>query len=87
MIATKEKVTAPSNNDVLEVGRDRSVGVLMEIILEDVNSLSSGVKRLTDVDGSVIEADELVDITNCRREVLESIRRDEDTAVDGGGKP
>ena len=27
MIATEEKVAIPSNNDVLEVGRDRSVGI------------------------------------------------------------
>ena len=71
MIATKEKATVPSsNNDVLEVGRDRSVGVLMEIILEDVNSLSSGVKRLTDVDGSAAKPDELEDIAYSRRKVL-----------------
>ena len=28
MRATKEKVAEPTNNDVLEVGRDRSMGIL-----------------------------------------------------------
>jgi len=69
MIATKEKVTAPSNNDVLEVGRDRSVGVLTDIILKNVDSIPSGVKRLTDVNGSIAKADEFENIANSRREV------------------
>jgi len=47
MIAPEEKVAIPFNDDVLEVGRDRSVGVLMEVILKNVDSISSGVKRFT----------------------------------------
>jgi hypothetical protein len=58
MIAPKEKVAIPSNDDVLEVGRDRSVGVLTEVILENVDSISSGVKRSADIDGRVAKADE-----------------------------
>jgi len=54
MIAPEEKVAIPFNDDILEVGRDRSVGVLTAVILKNVDSISSGVKRFTDVDGSVI---------------------------------
>ena len=70
MIATEEKVAIPSNNDVLEVGRERSVGILMEVILKNVDSVSSGVKRFTDVDGSIVKADELGNIAHSRRKVL-----------------
>ena len=87
MIATEEKVAIPSNDDVLEVGRDRSVGVLTEVILKYVNSISSGVKGFTDVDGSVVKADELENIANSRRKMLEGISRDDYTTVDGGGEP
>ena len=70
MIATKEKVVIPSNDDVFEVGRERSVGILTEVILKNVDSVSSGVKRFTDVDGSVAKADELENIAHSRRKVL-----------------
>jgi hypothetical protein len=70
MITIKEKVVIPSNNDVFEVGRERSVGILMEVILKNVDSVSSGVKRFTDVDGSVVKADELENIAHSRRKVL-----------------
>ncbi len=40
MIATEEKVVIPSNDDVLEVGRERSVGILTEVILKNVDSVS-----------------------------------------------
>ncbi len=70
MITTKEKVVIPSNNDVFEVGRERSVGILMEVILKNVDSVLSGVKRFTGVDGSVVEADELENIAHSRRKVL-----------------
>ena len=69
-IATEEKVTIPSNNYVFEVGRNRSVGILTEVILKNVDSVSSGVKRFTDVDGSVVKADELENIAHSRRKVL-----------------
>ena len=85
MVAPEEKVAIPFNNDVLEVGRDRSVGVLTEIILKNVDSIPSGVKRLTDVNGSILKADEVEDVANSRREMLESIRRDDYIAVNGGG--
>ena len=87
MITTKEKVVIPSNNDVFEVGRERSVGILTEVILKNVDSISSGVKRFTDVDGSIVEVDEVEDVTNSRRKMLEGIRRDDYVAVDGGGEP
>ncbi len=70
MITAKEKVVIPSNNDVFEVGRERSVGILTEVILKNVDSISSGVKRFTDVDGSVGKADELENIAHSRRKVL-----------------
>jgi hypothetical protein len=85
MVALEEQVAIPFNNDVLEVGRDRIVGILTKVIPKNVNSISSGVKRFTDVDGSILEADEVKDVTNSRREVLESIRRDDYIAVNGGG--
>ena len=69
MITTKENVVIPSNNDVFEVGRE-SVGILTEVILKNVDSVSSGVKRFTDVDGSVGKADELENIAHSRRKVL-----------------
>ena len=47
MIAPEEKVAIPFNDDVLEVGRDRSVGVLTEVTLKNVDSISSAVKRFT----------------------------------------
>ena len=87
MIATEEKVAIPSNNDVLEVGRDRSVGVLTEVILKNVDSILSGVKGFTDVDGSIVKADELENIANSRRKMLEGIRRDDYAAVDGSDEP
>ena len=87
MIAPEEKVAMPFNDDVLEVGRDRSVGVLTEVILKNVDSISSGVKRFMDVDGSVVKADEVANIANSRRKMLEGIRRDDYAAVDGGGEP
>ena len=70
MIAPEEKVVMPFNDDVLEVGRDRIVGILTEVILKNVDSVSSGVKRFTDVDGSVGKADELENIAHSRRKVL-----------------
>ena len=85
MIAPEEKVVMPFNDDVLEVGRDRIVGILTEVISKNVNSISSGVKRFTDVDGSILKADEVEDVANSRREMLESIRRDDYIAINGGG--
>jgi len=79
MIAPDEKVPIPFNDDVLKVGRDRSVGVLTEVILKNVDSISSGVTRFTD--------DEVENIANSRRKMLEGIRRDDYAAVDGGGEP
>ncbi len=70
MITTKEKVVIPSNYDVFKVGRERSVGIPTEVILKNVDSVSSGVKRFTDVDGSVVKADELENISHSRRKVL-----------------
>jgi hypothetical protein len=70
MITTKEKVVIPSNDDVFKVGRERSVGILTEVILKNVDSVSSGVKRFTDVDGSVVKADVLENIAHSRRKVL-----------------
>jgi hypothetical protein len=70
MIATEEKDVIPSNDDVLEVGRERSVGILTEVILKNVDSVSSGVKRFTDIDGSVAKADELENMAHSRRKVL-----------------
>jgi len=87
MIAPEEKVVIPFNDDVLEVGRDWIVGILTEVILKNVNSISSGVKRFTDVDGSIVEADEVEDIANSRRKMLEGIRRDDYVVVNGGGEP
>jgi len=63
MVAPEEKVVIPFNNDVLEVGRDRIVRILTEVISKNVNSISSGVKRFTDVDGSILKADEVEDVT------------------------
>ena len=85
MVAPEEKVAIPFNNYVLEVGRDRIVGILTEVISKNVNSISSGVKRFTDVDGSILKADKVEDVANSRREMLESIRRDDYIAVNGGG--
>ncbi len=87
MVAPEEKVAIPFNDDVLEVGRDRIVGILAEVILKNVNSISSGVKRFTDVDGSILKADEVEYVTNSRRKMLEGIRRDDYIAVNGGGEP
>ena len=85
MVAPEEKVEIPFNDDVLEVGRDRSVGVLTAVILKNEDSILSGVKRFTDVDGSILKADKVEDVANSRREMLESIRRDDYIAVNGGG--
>ena len=38
MIAIEEKVAIPSSDGVLEVVRERSVGVLTEVLLKDMNS-------------------------------------------------
>ncbi len=70
MIAIEEKVVIPSNNDVLEVGRERSVGILTEVLLKNMNSVVSGVKRFMDVDGGIVKADELENIVHSRGEVL-----------------
>ena len=87
MIAPEEKVAIPFNDDVLEVGRDRIVGILTEVILKNVDSILSGVKRFTDIDVSIVKADEVENVANSRRKMLEGIRRDDYVAVDGGGKP
>ena len=87
MIAPEEKVAIPFNDDVLEVGRDRIVGILTEVISKNVNSISSRVKRFTDVDGSILKADEVEDVTNSRRKMLEGIKRDDYVAVDCDGEP
>ena len=58
MIAPEEKVAIPFNDDVLKVGRDKSVEILTEVILKNVDSISSGVKRSADIDGRVAKADE-----------------------------
>ena len=70
MIATEEKVAIPSDDDVLKVGSERSVGILKEVVLKNMDSLASGVKRFTDVDGGVGKADELENIAHSRRKVL-----------------
>ncbi len=70
MIAIEEKVAIPSNDYVLKVGRERSVGILTEVLLKNTNSVVSGVKRFTDVDGGVVKADELENITHSRGKVL-----------------
>ncbi len=70
MIATEEKVLIPSNDDVLEVGRERSVGILTEVLLKNMNSVVSRVKRFMDVDGGVVKADELENISHSRGKVL-----------------
>ncbi len=70
MIATEEKVAIPFNNDVLKVGRERSVGILTEVLLKNMNSVVSRVKRSTDVDGGVVKADELENIPHSRGKVL-----------------
>ncbi len=44
MIATVEKVVIPSTDDVLKVGRERSVGILT-VVLKNVDSVSSGLCR------------------------------------------
>jgi len=87
MIAPEEKVVIPFNDDVLEVGRDRSGGVLTEVILKNVDSISSGVKRFMDVDGSIVKADEVENIANSSEKMLQGIRRDDYADVDGGGEP
>ena len=87
IIATEEKVAIPSNNNVLKVGRHRSVGILTKVILKNVDSVLSGVKRFTNVDDSIVEADELEDITDSRRKMLEGVSRDDHFAVDGSGEP
>jgi len=84
MVAPEEKVAIPFNDNVLEVGRDRIVGILTKVFLKNVDSISSGVKRFMDVDGSIVKADEVEDV---RRKMLEGIRRDDYVAVDGGGEP
>jgi len=71
MIATEEKVAIPSNNDVLKVGRDRSVGVLAEVILKNVDSILSGVKGFTDINGSIQSANEMEDVSDSRRKMVE----------------
>ncbi len=70
MIAIEKKVAIPSNDDVLEVGRGRSVGVLTKVLLTSMNSVVSGVKRFTDVNGGVVKADELENIAQSRGKVL-----------------
>ncbi len=70
MIAIEEEVAIPSNDDVLEVGRERSVGVLTKVLLKNMNSVVSGVKRFTDVNGSVVKADKLENIAHSRGKVL-----------------
>ena len=50
-----------------------------------MNSFFSGLERLTDVNGSIVETNELEDVTHARREMLEGVRRDEDAAIDVGG--
>ncbi len=64
MIAIEKKVAIPSNDDVLEVGRERSVWVLTKVLLKNMNSVVSGVKRFTDVNDSVVKADELENIAH-----------------------
>ena len=87
MVAPEEKVAIPFNNDVLEVGRDRIVGILTEVISKNVNSISPRMKRFMDVDGSIVKTDEVENVANSRRKMLEGIRRDDYVAVDGGGEP
>ena len=59
MGAVEEKIAIPTNNDVLEAGRDGGVRILTEVVLKDVDSVFSGVKWFTNVNGSIVEADEL----------------------------
>ena len=70
MIAIEEKVTIPSSNGVLEVVRERSVGVLTKVLLKDMNSVVSGVKRFADINGGVVKTDELENIAHSRGKVL-----------------
>jgi len=59
MSAVEEEVTIPTNNDILEAGQDGGVGILTEVVLKDVDSVFSGVEWFTNVDGSIVKADEL----------------------------
>ena len=63
------------------------MGILTKVFLKNVDSISSGVKRFMDVDGSIVKADEVEDVANSRRKMLEGIRRDDYIAVNGGGEP
>ena len=52
-----------------------------------MNAIATGLKRLTNVDCSIVKADEFEDVANPRRKMLKGIRRDKNIAVDVGGKP
>ena len=59
MSAIEKEITIPSNNNVLEGGRDGSVGVLTKVVLKDVDSVLAGVEWLTNINGSIVKADKL----------------------------
>ena len=59
MIATEKKVTIPANNSVLKVGRERIKEIFAEVILKNMNLVLSRVKRFVDIDGGIIELDEV----------------------------
>ena len=80
--AAEKKVPIPSNNDVFEVGRDRSVGILTEVVLKDMDSVASGVNRFTDVDGSSGEGDKVEDVFHSIWKVLECVGRNDHPTVE-----
>ena len=52
-----------------------------------MNAIATGLKRLANVDRSIVKTDDFEDVSNPRRKMLKGIRRDKNTAVDVGSKP
>ena len=55
--------------------------------MENANAIVSRVKRFTDIDGSIVESDEVEDVFHSRWKVLECVRRNNHPSVERDGKP
>ncbi len=80
-------IQGKANDGVLEVGRERSVEILTEVVLKNMNLVSSRVKRFTDVDSSSGEGDKVENVSHSGWKVLECVGRNDHPTVAWDGEP
>ena len=86
LVATKKEVVVPIYNSVLKIGRQRIKWILLQVVLQNMYAVLSRWKWFSNIDGSVVGANQVQDVTHSRRKV-QSIRRDDYLTIEKGDKP